>query len=82
VLPTDGYRAPTDLGRVLLGELGSGKNGERRPTPTMAAPAVAPTLGAAATVPTMPAPTPLPRRADNKATDPKKGALPAPGFSN
>jgi pilus assembly protein CpaC len=82
VLPTDGYRAPTDLGRVLLGELGSGKNGERRPTPTMAAPAVVPTLGAAATVPTMPAPTPLPRRADNKATDPKKGALPAPGFSN
>jgi pilus assembly protein CpaC len=83
-LPTDGYRAPTDLGRVLMGQLGSGQSGERRPTPTMAGSPVTPTLGAAATVPTAPAPQPAPnaRGADTKATDRKKGTTPAPGFSN
>ena len=34
MLPTDGYRAPTDLQRVLLGQLDGGKSGEQRPKPT------------------------------------------------
>lgn len=84
VLPTDGYRAPTDLGRVLLGELGSGQSGARRPVPTMGdTPPVTPAIGAAAPVPTLPVPTgPAARRPDTKATNSKKGAVPAPGFSN
>ena len=84
VLPTDGYRAPTDLGRVLLGELGSGQSGARRPVPTMGGtPPVTPAIGAAAPVPTLPVPTgPAARRPDTKATNSKKGAVPAPGFSN
>ncbi|TPG13511.1 type II and III secretion system protein family protein [Sphingomonas oligophenolica] len=83
-LPTDGYRAPTDLGRVFLGELGSGQSGAQRPVPTMAGTApVTPTIGAAAAVPTMPSPQPVPaRRAETKAINTKKGAIPAPGFSN
>jgi pilus assembly protein CpaC len=40
-LPTDGDRAPTDVERVFLGKLSSGKTGEKRPVPTMA-PAVPP----------------------------------------
>jgi pilus assembly protein CpaC len=34
MLPTDGYRAPTDLQRALLGQLDGGKSGEQRPKPT------------------------------------------------
>jgi pilus assembly protein CpaC len=81
-LPTDGYRAPTDLGRVFLGEVGSGVSGAKRPTPTMATGPVAPTLGAAATVPTAPTPLPTTGRADTRTSESKKGVLPAPGFSN
>ena len=45
VLPTDGYKAPTDLGRVLLGQLSGGTNGAERPVPTMAPdPDVAPAI--------------------------------------
>ncbi|MGJ3625864.1 type II and III secretion system protein family protein [Sphingomonas sp. MMS24-JH45] len=41
-LPTDGYKAPTDLDRVLLGKLDAGQSGRQRPMPTMqAAPAAA-----------------------------------------
>jgi pilus assembly protein CpaC len=71
VLPTDGYKAPTDIDRILLGKLGGGTTGGDRPKPTMAPPAntapafgdaapvsgsAAPALGAA--VPMLPAPTP------------------------
>lgn len=38
-LPTDGYKAATDLERVLLGKVQSGKSGETRPKPTMESPA-------------------------------------------
>jgi pilus assembly protein CpaC len=48
VLPTDGYKAPTDAERVLLGTLGSGRNGGERPKPSMEIPTVAPSLGASA----------------------------------
>ena len=71
-LPTDGYQAPTDLGRVLMGQLGSGTTGGTRPTPTVAAPsggapafgANAPVLPATppASVATVPTETPAPRR--------------------
>jgi len=47
-LPTDGYKNPTDLERVLLGKTSS-KSGEDRPKPTMVAPnqRVMPEFGAA-----------------------------------
>ncbi len=50
-LPTDGFKAATDAGRVLLGQSHSGNSGEKRPVPTMAPPAtvVAPSVGANAT---------------------------------
>jgi pilus assembly protein CpaC len=37
VLPTDGYKAPTDLGRIFNGELYNGAS-ERRPGPTLSTP--------------------------------------------
>jgi pilus assembly protein CpaC len=89
VLPTDGYKAPTDLGRVFLGRLGEGTNGGDRPKPTMAVPTLAgPAIGANAPVPaapTTPQPSSDPATADKKALLPKKskkGEQPAtPGFS-
>ncbi|WP_394648550.1 type II and III secretion system protein family protein [uncultured Sphingomonas sp.] len=41
-LPTDGYKAPTDLERALLGKLESGTRGVDRPKPQLAPPAPAP----------------------------------------
>ena len=89
VLPTDGYKAPTDLGRVFLGRLGEGTNGGDRPKPTMAVPTlVGPAIGANAPVPaapTTPQPSSDPATTDKKALLPKKskkGDQPAtPGFS-
>lgn len=37
-LPTDGYRAPNDAERLLLGRTYNGQSGEGRPVPTMTAP--------------------------------------------
>ena len=89
VLPTDGYQAPTDLGRVFLGKLGGGVSGADRPKPTMATPNVAgPSVGANAPVPLGPvdrAPAPDAKRDEGKAVLPKKSkkdaASAAPGFS-
>jgi pilus assembly protein CpaC len=89
VLPTDGYKAPTDLGRVFMGRLGEGTTGGERPKPSMAPTStVAPALGANAPVPpapTAPQPATDPAAADKKALPPKKskkGEEPAtPGFS-
>jgi pilus assembly protein CpaC len=81
-LPTDGYKAPTDLGRVFLGQTESGQSGLQRPVPTMAPQGYAnPAVGVAA--PTGPAPLAprSPVATDTKAAQPKKG-VPAPGFSN
>ncbi len=91
VLPTDGYKAPTDLGRVLLGELGGGQTGLDRPKPRMVDPAGGePSVGAASPVapvqpqpqPQLPQATPVqpvqPKARDNKR---KKGSAAAtPGF--
>ncbi|CAN5496735.1 type II and III secretion system protein family protein [soil metagenome] len=90
VLPTDGYKAPTDLDRVLLGKLSTGESGGDRPKPTMAPPTTAaPAFGAGSPAPMLPSPmlrSPMPvddRKAlPPKKADPKKGAKPAaPGFS-
>ncbi|MGK6321121.1 type II and III secretion system protein family protein [Sphingomonas sp. DT-204] len=84
-LPTDGYKAPTDLGRVFLGDLAAGESGGRRPRPAMATPsAPPPSIGAvtpAAPAPAVPqrqetAPPPEPRKANGK-----KDAGAMPGFS-
>jgi pilus assembly protein CpaC len=87
-LPTDGYKAPTDLDRVLLGKLDAGQSGAQRPMPTMvqAAPAAAPAIGAVAPVPAVPQPLPAETRAATqkkalKPADRKGAAAPAPGFS-
>jgi pilus assembly protein CpaC len=88
VLPTDGYQAPTDADRVLLGSLASGKSGETRPKPTMITPsAPPPSVGAVTPDPVFPQ-----RRDDKAATAPivvpvkdreknRKGSAVTPGFS-
>ncbi|URW75983.1 type II and III secretion system protein family protein [Sphingomonas donggukensis] len=93
VLPTDGYKAPTDLSRVLLGTLASGKSGGDRPKPQMAQPsAPPPSIGVVTPAPvlparapqddrsvvgTLPAATPTPR----KGKDKKDAGGAMPGFS-
>ncbi len=54
-MPIDGARTPTDAERILLGKLGSGETGGKRPVPTMAVPAVTP-------APATPAVNPVPSR--------------------
>jgi pilus assembly protein CpaC len=81
VLPTDGYRAPNDAERVLLGSGARGETGGQRPMPTMAPPspvASAPVLGAP-----LPAGPNLPVLADERSGKRKNKKAPAtPGFSN
>ncbi|RZF66331.1 type II and III secretion system protein family protein [Sphingomonas populi] len=84
VLPTDGYKAPTDLDQILFGHLGGGTTGAQRPKPRLAAPVtVQPVLGAATPVPSPPA-APPPRDRAVAATDPKstKPGAAMPGFDN
>lgn len=81
-LPTDGYSAPTDLERVLLGRIDGGKSGEARPVPTIApsapAPApVAPSIGALAPI----APAPVADRREARVTRKFRKGDVAPGFS-
>ena len=71
-LPTDGYHAPTDVERIVVGKTFDGKSGEKRPVPTMAPPA---TAIAPAGVPAPQAALP-PRKASKQ-----DGPAPAPGFS-
>ncbi len=87
-LPTDGYKAPTDAGRVLLGELGNGTTGERRPVPTVAPTGYAtPAIGATAPVGPLSRPDRQNPVADTRslpAAAPArsgKGIVPMPGFS-
>jgi len=73
-LPTDGYKSPTDLQRLLLGKTFSGETGAQRPVPQMAPPTTVPPEGAPATAPQSALPAPA---ADKQAS----AAAPAPGFS-
>lgn len=61
VLPTDGYKAPTDLERVFMGELGGGKTGLDRPKPRMEEPAPGPAASAAAPAGSQPLAQPQPQ---------------------
>jgi len=87
-LPTDGYRAPTDAGRILGGQLSApylpGTPIDRRPVPTMAPQTdAAPAIGATATVPAVPVPQ-GPVGEDRERALPassKKGSSVMPGFS-
>jgi len=74
-LPTDGYKAPTDLGRVLMGELGGGTTGGTRPVPTMAVP------GAPGATPATPGTTPPPAPAPDPRQSRRRDDTAAPGFS-
>ncbi|MBY0519636.1 MAG: type II and III secretion system protein family protein [Sphingomonas sp.] len=85
VLPTDGYKAPSDLGRVFMGELGGGTSGGSRPKPTIAPPTKArPSIGAVAPLPSSPPPA-SPARQDQPAATlpaaPRKSGSATPGFS-
>jgi pilus assembly protein CpaC len=82
VLPTDGYKAPNDFQRILMGQLQGGDGGDR-PKPSMAPSNGQPSVGAFAPAPAMPqnaAPTQaLPSQNNRKS---KKGGSAAPGFGN
>lgn len=78
VLPTDGYLAPTDLGRVFMGQLQSG-DAKDRPKPTVAAPNAAPGVTGSA-LPLPAGPTLPPARQEARANPSRPVA--APGFSN
>ena len=84
-LPTDGYKAPDDLQRILGGQL-SGSTPNDRPKPSMAAPNGQPSVGAMTPAPMAPAPASQPQQRPEKAqpqkrSKPKKsGAAAAPGF--
>ena len=88
VLPTDGYKAPNDLQRIIGGQL-NGISGGDRPKPSMAPDSAMPTVGAMAPATIMPG-TQGPARPAPQAIKPaaapasnnkkKKGGSAAPGF--
>ena len=87
-LPTDGFKAASDLERILLGRTQSGSSGGERPKPTMAPPAsvVGPSVGDLdpRSVPTPPQQQPVPQsQAAAQRGDKKKRTetAAAPGFS-
>jgi pilus assembly protein CpaC len=73
VLPTDGIKAPTDLDRVLFGQLGGGKTGAERPKPSLApaAPILPLNQGQRAVEPA--APTAAPRSSARRSADAAPG---------
>lgn len=79
-LPSDGYKAPTDLGRVLMGDLSKGTSGAQRPVPTAAPASPAPVIGAAAAGAPMAV---ADARVDPSPSRKAKGKTPppSPGFS-
>jgi len=81
VLPTDGYKAPDDLQRLLGGQLGGGTSGGDRPKPMMAPSGeTGPSVGAMSPVPVTPA-APAPSQPAKTQPKSKKGAASAaPGF--
>lgn len=84
-LPTDGYKSPGDVERVLMGQLSSSNKAGDRPKPTMAAPTgapPAPSLGAMSpAAPAAPQPQdPQPKAVPGKRESKKKDDTAAPGF--
>jgi pilus assembly protein CpaC len=80
-LPTDGYRAPTDAQRFLMGQVYDGKSNEGRPMPSMGNPQTvpaSPSIGAAQPVD---APAKVSRKS-RKKSDKTDVASAAPGFGN
>jgi pilus assembly protein CpaC len=73
-LPTDGYKAASDVERVLLGKSFSGDSGDQRPVPTMAPPQTQAAPGQPQAQLSLPAPA----KAEGRKT---AAAAPAPGFS-
>jgi pilus assembly protein CpaC len=69
VLPTDGYKAPNDFDRLVLGQLGGGTSGGDRPKPIMAPPAnSAPSVGALSPAPLSATPGPQqPQRKEERS---------------
>ncbi|OQW77644.1 MAG: secretion system protein [Sphingomonas sp. 28-62-20] len=83
VLPTDGYKSPSDLDRVFMGSLSRGSETEDRPKPSVAPASSQPAIGAVSPLPLGPSPT-QPIREDAKVIVPnprKAGSSAAPGFS-
>ncbi|RYD58469.1 MAG: type II and III secretion system protein family protein [Sphingomonadales bacterium] len=86
-LPTDGYKAPDDLQRILGGQL-SGSTPNDRPKPSMAFPNGQPSVGAMAPAPLAPAPASQRQEQPAKAPPPKQskpskkkpGSAATPGF--
>ncbi|WHU00829.1 MULTISPECIES: type II and III secretion system protein family protein [unclassified Sphingomonas] len=81
VLPTDGYRAPNDLERVLLGSLSGKDKTNDRPKPSMAPADGQPAVGAFSPAPTNQPVAPVqvaPAPTNNRKQ--KKGGSAAPGF--
>jgi pilus assembly protein CpaC len=92
VLPTDGYKAPSDFDRVFMGKISDGTNGGKRPKPSMAGSAGStPSIGALGSLPNGPQPSqgpaPRPDAIEEKAAPPPapprkgSGSTPSPGFS-
>lgn len=80
-LPTDGYRSPSDLERVLLGRTFGGETGAERPMPTMAPPSTVQQPGLeTGALGQMPLPPTAPQP-DQSATRPESAGRAAPGFS-
>lgn len=81
-LPTDGYDAPTDLERVLLGRINGERSGSQaRPTPRMAPPTGAtPAIGAVtpAQVQSAPSAGAVPAQPQPSAPQPQAAQPPAP----
>ncbi|MFV0623727.1 type II and III secretion system protein family protein [Sphingomonas sp. ac-8] len=79
-LPTDGYRAPNDADRVLLGGIARSDATGQRPVPALA-PSL-PVLGAPVAGAPLPSGPGLPVLPENRADRRKKKSAAAPGFSN
>ncbi|MBY0581978.1 MAG: type II and III secretion system protein family protein [Sphingomonas sp.] len=92
VLPTDGYKAPSDLERIFLGKLSGGTTGAKQAKPKVVTPGqAAPSIGVVGPVPSAPEPVdqPLQRpdaieeKAITSPQPPRKdsGTSATPGFS-
>jgi pilus assembly protein CpaC len=80
-LPTDGYHDNGMAEKVFLGTTERGRDGERRPGPTVApSQSASPAMGAT-NLPQGPVPAPTTRQAQQQAIRPQLQASAAPGFS-